>query len=869
MTEPTINITLALVGNYCDFDYIQVNGSFVTNFQVSAEQSAIVSELYSSWTYFSDVAIQAAVGIVNDDPSILPGIHVNLKRFTDCGGWYPSVLDTYSGASGGFAAAVMANEIVEEHPDVIGVIGNEFSTTTIGPAEVLSLAQIPYCSGSAGTPQLSSRANFPYFWRTMTSLGSGEHMATLLKTWNVERVAIIYQVDDNFGTESAIDILSSMRQNHIKVLENIGVKKSGLENMTIDYISTLLHRVDARYFILSGQVDFQSTVYETLAEHGLVGPKYVWMSLLPIELQNPALQQGFVLMQQPNPDSSAPLYREFIRRYTDISQMNVTMSEFDLGANVAPLFDCTFMMLYGFQKLLKNIPGRDGPRELADRKLQSQMGFKSFKGLGIDGLTQQPLDINSHGDFAAPFEVLFYNGSDAQAAGQMSIDGKSFSLYPSGQMLFFGGSSTPPPDGAPPPITHYTVTTEVKAYLFCLFFSGVIICLASAAFISSFRKHFEVKSMEVDYALVIHVGALTGYACIALEVLPDSIARCHLRTWLFVLYLVTTTSPLLVKNLYVWRIFTAMEVLEIRKMSRRYHLMNIAIIASDVLLLALWSFTTPFQIQLVYLSPTRTMDSCIIPGQSSILRLASPSIVLAAFNIILVLAYIPVLYITRQVQPPWSDSTTMTLSFMLLTFLWTVVSTLRWSIGETNVMRRCFCMWTIVTGILSIITVPRAYCVWYERKNRVAANVLVQARKERSGVLSPLMTRQKSFACSTRSPVESVQPMYYTQFRLPGTHNVRIKKMYLGPWMLCVVSFHMLKDRPWISFATQYQTYCIVISEAHTAISSCQCVVTVEFGRDNVIAGLFGYRVTIEFDEVADALTFQTEFEKHLTRSQS
>ncbi|TPX52383.1 hypothetical protein CcCBS67573_g09881 [Chytriomyces confervae] len=862
-----INITLALVGNYCDFDYIQVNGSLVTNFQVSAEQSAIVSELYSSWTYFSDVAIQAAVGIVNDDPSILPGIHVNLKRFTDCGGWYPSVLDTYSGASGGFAAAVMANEIVEEHPDVIGVIGNQFSTTTIGPAEVLSLAQIPYCSGSAGTPQLSSRANFPYFWRTMTSLGAGEHMATLLKAWNVARVAIVYQTDDNFGSESAKDIRGSMMQNHIKVLENIGIKKSGLDNMTIDYLTTLLHRVDARYVILSGQEDFQSTVYETLAEHGLVGPKYVWMSLLPIELKNSTLQQGFVLIQQPNPDSSTALYREFLRRYTDISQSNLTMSEFDLGANVAPLFDCAIMMLHGFEKLLKSMPGRDGARQLADRKLQSQMGFEFFKGLGFDGLTQQPVDINSYGDFAAPFEVLFYNGSDPQAAGRMSIDGKSFSLYPSGQLLFFGGSSTPPSDGAPPPITHYTVTSEVRAYLFSLFFAGVIICAASAAFISSFRKNFEIKSMEVDYALVIHMGAITGYACIAIELLPDSITRCHLRTWFFVLYLAMTTSPLLVKNLYVWRIFTAMEVLEIRKLSRKYHLLNITVIVSDILLLAMWSFTTPFQIQIVYLSPTRTMDTCIIPGQSSILKLNSPSVVLAVFNIILVLAFIPVLYITRHVQPPWSDSTTMTLSFMLLTFLWTVVSTLRWSIGETNVVRRCFCMWMIVTGILAIITAPRAYSVWQERKNRVAANVMVPS-KEKSGVLSPLMSRQKSIACSMRSPVETAQPLYYTQFRLPGTHNVRIKKVHWGRWMLCVVSFHVLKDRAWISFATQYQTSCIVISEVQTQISLCECVVVVEFGRDRVIAGLFGYRAMIEFDEVADALTFQTEFQKHLTRCQ-
>ncbi|KAJ3231120.1 hypothetical protein HDU81_003983 [Chytriomyces hyalinus] len=702
MAEPLINITLALVGNYCDFDYIQVNGSLVTNFIVSAEQSAIVSELYSRWTYFSDVAIQAAVGIVNDDPSILPGIHVNLKRFSDCGGWYPSVLDTYAGTSGGFATAVMAKEIVEEHPDKdILDIKCLFICAGSGPAEVLSLAQIPYCSGSAGTPRLSSRANFPYFWRTMTSLGAGEHMATLLKTWNVGRVAIIYQTDDNFGAK---DILGSMRQNHIRVLENIGIKKSGLENATISYMSTLLQRVDVRYFILSGQEDFQSTVYETLAAHGLVGPKYVWMSLLPIDLKNLTLQQGFVLMQQPIPDSTTSLYREFLLRYTEISQMDVTMNEFDLGSYIAPLFDCTSMTLRGFDKLLKSLPESDGESNLASRKLQSQMGFESFKGLGSNGLLEQPIDINSYGDLAAPFEVLFFNDSRALAAGQMSVDGKSFSPYPSGQLLFFGGSSTPPPDGAPI-ITHYSATSQAKAFVCSLFISGVIICFLSAAFISSFRKHFEIKSMEVDYALIIHVGALIGHSCIAIELLPDSITKCHLRIWLFILYLAATASPMLVKNLYIWHIFGAKEELDIRRLSFKFHSLNIAILALDVLLLALWSLTTRFENELVYISPTRTMYSCVIPAQSSI----SPSLVLGAFNGILVATFIPVLYVTRHVRPPWSDSTTMTLSFMLLSFLWTVVNTLQLAVEELNDLRRCLCIWMIVTGIIAIITVPRAY----------------------------------------------------------------------------------------------------------------------------------------------------------------
>ncbi|KAJ3405919.1 hypothetical protein HDU80_000489 [Chytriomyces hyalinus] len=125
-----VNITLASVSNYCTIKYMNFDGSLGANFTTAFHESIVNMDDNSGWTYYNDVAVIAAIDRVNKDPSILPGIHINLKRFSDCGPWNPDAASSYSGNSGGYASAVTATEIVQQHTDVIGVIGNQYSSTT-------------------------------------------------------------------------------------------------------------------------------------------------------------------------------------------------------------------------------------------------------------------------------------------------------------------------------------------------------------------------------------------------------------------------------------------------------------------------------------------------------------------------------------------------------------------------------------------------------------------------------------------------------------------------------------------------------------------------------------------------------------------
>ncbi|KAJ3229115.1 hypothetical protein HDU81_005644 [Chytriomyces hyalinus] len=213
-----MSISLGSINNYCTLKYMNFNGSLATNFTSKLDASVINIDGNSGWAYLADLAIMAAIDDINSDPSILPGVNITLKRFSDCGSYYPEADLDYSGVSGGYASAVTATDIIENHKDVVGVIGNEFSNTARcvgitsqisrcltsknrGIAQILSSEKIPYCSGSTGSPRYADKNEYPYFWRTLPN-SSGRYIAFLLQYWNIKRVSIIYQNDNELGIAS-------------------------------------------------------------------------------------------------------------------------------------------------------------------------------------------------------------------------------------------------------------------------------------------------------------------------------------------------------------------------------------------------------------------------------------------------------------------------------------------------------------------------------------------------------------------------------------------------------------------------------------------------------------------------------------------
>ncbi|KAI8616500.1 hypothetical protein BC830DRAFT_198780 [Chytriomyces sp. MP71] len=193
-----VNITLAFVSNYCTIKYTSFNSSLVSNFTVAYDSSIVNMNDNSGWTYYPDIAMMAAVEHANNDPTILPGIHVNIKRFTDCGPYDANAAENYYGNSGGYAGSITAQDLAEVHTDVIGVISNEYSSTTRGIAEILSEYKIPMCGTISGSTRFSNKIIYPYYWRVM-NVNFSQELLLILDYWNVNDVCVVYQQDSDFS----------------------------------------------------------------------------------------------------------------------------------------------------------------------------------------------------------------------------------------------------------------------------------------------------------------------------------------------------------------------------------------------------------------------------------------------------------------------------------------------------------------------------------------------------------------------------------------------------------------------------------------------------------------------------------------------
>ncbi|ORY51305.1 hypothetical protein BCR33DRAFT_712397 [Rhizoclosmatium globosum] len=141
------SITLAFITSYCAIPGLQFNNSLVLNYD------------------------EVVYGGLSDRYAM------NVHRLS-CA----KERNVYSAKSGGFAGTITARDIIEQHSDVIGVIGAEYSAAV---RTGVSYFQIPHCAAT-------SLSNYPYFWRTIPS-----------SVWNVRKVALLYQTDD----QSSNDIL--------------------------------------------------------------------------------------------------------------------------------------------------------------------------------------------------------------------------------------------------------------------------------------------------------------------------------------------------------------------------------------------------------------------------------------------------------------------------------------------------------------------------------------------------------------------------------------------------------------------------------------------------------------------------------------
>ncbi|KAJ3309413.1 hypothetical protein HDU76_003629 [Blyttiomyces sp. JEL0837] len=116
--------------------------------------------------------------------------------------------------SGGYTS-LQAISIAES--GVTAVVGEFYSVTAAFSAQIFSHYEIPFCSSTASSPELSDKHRFKYIFRTTTGSGYGNNIVALLKHWSVRRLALVLG-DDRLSKAGGMDVENALRESGISLL---------------------------------------------------------------------------------------------------------------------------------------------------------------------------------------------------------------------------------------------------------------------------------------------------------------------------------------------------------------------------------------------------------------------------------------------------------------------------------------------------------------------------------------------------------------------------------------------------------------------------------------------------------------------------
>ncbi|KAI9331198.1 periplasmic binding protein-like I [Obelidium mucronatum] len=520
---------------------------------------------YASWWFWNQVGAQIGIESINSDPAVLPNTTIRIKRFNN----YCSPVKR--GSCGGLAMKV-AQDISNDHPDVVAVFGDFFGSTTIFSAEVFSKARLPFCGGTQLNKALLNKNNYPYFMQTMASAGRGDAIVKLLQMWKVQRVGILFTKEVRGSRSECASVYNALVASNIDIL-------SIMESVSVtdaEYIGEQFNIVGVRYIIACDAGESLFTMYMALTKTAkkLVGPGYVWISLGT--LTQTAIKgnldkkygadffkhaEGFVSIGG-GMMSSAKMYsrqEQLLKAIQDIqSPWGFGMEHLTGWFNGVAAFDCVGLLGYGLDKLLRK-QGDASLKLLLSGELQTQMNHSLFSDTGYQGVSADPLKLTPYGDLATPFFFYYTNGSTP------ALKTRVFAVtnieltdihYVQNAPLFYGGGNLPPPDGPQAPEVSILFGSVLSAGFIILAGFGMAFSAGLLGLVYLNHDHDVIRTGSPLYLTLICLGSILRYSSILLHI--GQYSR-KVKQYQFVfesISLVVVVAACLIRNLKVYILYS-------------------------------------------------------------------------------------------------------------------------------------------------------------------------------------------------------------------------------------------------------------------------------------------------------------------------
>ncbi|RVE45868.1 hypothetical protein evm_009467 [Chilo suppressalis] len=196
--------------------------------------------------------------IINNDLKLIPGVTIGAHVLDDCDKdtyGLEMAVDFIKGSISNIDDAEYACNATAVRKVISGVVGAASSVTSVQVANLLRLFKIPQVSFFSTSPELSNKARFEYFTRTIPSdLHQVRAMVEIVRKLGWSYVSIIYE-ESSYGIKAFEELEALLARNGIciAVKEKL-VKDSGVadERAYDDIVQKLLTKPRARGAIIFG-----------------------------------------------------------------------------------------------------------------------------------------------------------------------------------------------------------------------------------------------------------------------------------------------------------------------------------------------------------------------------------------------------------------------------------------------------------------------------------------------------------------------------------------------------------------------------------------------------------------------------------------
>ncbi|KAJ3078468.1 hypothetical protein HK102_004489, partial [Quaeritorhiza haematococci] len=441
---------------------------------------------------------------------------------------------------------------------VVGIIGSAYSDMTQVIAAQTNFYQIPICDGSSTSPALSYKAEFPTFFRSVSSdTRQARAIVDFIENQGWSQFAIVAG-QDAYGQAISALIRELAEQHSIKHLmtqnyfANAGDWKLVVSNL-IDSGATI--------FLYIGQPgDFRLLLNEGRTR-GIVGKGFAWITtdtMRSFDTTDWTEEETDNLNGLINVfpiEGRGPLYDAYIREW----RVANGLSKNDTSGYLPEVFvlffnDCLEMFVRGYDQILKSLD-EDSIALLTD----SAPGPKDLTGIvcpdnycaPVFNFTMEtptgPLTMDEHGDRLSGYYLMFLNKSLGKERiteyyTSLDIGYQQFGTWDTAGIhleadiiLYSGGTTQKPPDSviallSPPTITFPNVAAIVIAIGSTL---SILAILGSAIGIILLRNEKIIKSASPYFSLLILFGLLIAaiYPPVVIMDVPNT-AKCVLEIWL-------------------------------------------------------------------------------------------------------------------------------------------------------------------------------------------------------------------------------------------------------------------------------------------------------------------------------------------------